>query len=142
MLSVTIDNIPPAPPAPPVPPAPPAPPEAPAAPAPPASPAPQAARVETTNLFFRHDTLLGICQAVGEDFGFNPNILRIAFGSVLVFAPVAVIGSYLGLGVVVALSRWLAPNRAAAIAIPALSAAHAPLLAQDITAANNQRLAA
>ena len=93
---------------------------------------------ENPNLFFRHDTLLGICQAVGEDFGFNPNWLRIAFGAVLVFAPVAVIGGYLGLGLVVAASRWIAPARA--VRIPALASA-APAIGQD-TGGGEQRLAA
>ena len=34
-----------------------------------------------TALPFRSDTMLGVCQALGEDFGFHPNILRIAFAS-------------------------------------------------------------
>jgi len=34
---------------------------------------------ETTNLFRRRDTFFGICEAVGQDFGFNPLYLRLAF---------------------------------------------------------------
>ncbi len=97
---------------------------------------------ENPNLFFRPDTLLGICQAVGEDFGFNPNWLRIAFGAVLVFAPVAVIGSYLGLGLVVAASRWIAPARPVRIPAPASAA---PAIGRDIggdSGGGEQRLAA
>ena len=30
-----------------------------------------------TNLFTRNDTLLGICEGIGEDFGFNANYLRV-----------------------------------------------------------------
>jgi phage shock protein C len=59
---------------------------------------------------FRDDNILGICQAVGDDFGFNPLWLRIAFAALLIFQPAAVVGAYLGLGLVVAFSRWLVPN--------------------------------
>ena len=58
---------------------------------------------------FRNDTMLGVCQAIGEDFGFHPNWLRILFGGLFYFSPVGVIGAYLGLGVVVAMSRWVFP---------------------------------
>jgi phage shock protein C len=62
------------------------------------------------SLPMRDDNLLGICQALGDDFGFNPLWLRIVFASVLIWNPVIVVGVYLGLGLVVALSRWLVPN--------------------------------
>jgi hypothetical protein len=58
----------------------------------------------------REDTLLGICQAIGEDFGFNPLWLRMAFGVSLLASPTVVIGTYLGLGVLIAISRLLFPN--------------------------------
>ena len=32
------------------------------------------------NLLRRDDTFFGVCQAIGEDFGFHPIFLRIAFG--------------------------------------------------------------
>jgi phage shock protein C len=66
--------------------------------------------VETTSLFRRDDTFLGVCQALGEDFGFNPVFLRIAFAAPLIFAPMLVIEAYLALGVVVLVSRMLAPR--------------------------------
>ena len=31
------------------------------------------------NLFTRDDTFFGICEGVGEDFGFNANWRRLAF---------------------------------------------------------------
>jgi phage shock protein C len=65
-----------------------------------------------TNLILRNDTVLGICEAIGQDFGFHPNWLRLALASVFYFAPAAVIGTYLGLGVVVAFTRWVAPDHA------------------------------
>ena len=69
------------------------------------------------NLLARDDTLLGVCAALGEDFGFNPQYLRAAFAALLLVNPPAVIGSYLAAGAIVALSRLLAPNpRRAAVA--------------------------
>lgn len=62
------------------------------------------------NLLARDDTLLGVCAALGEDFGFNPQYLRAAFAVVLLVNPAAVIAAYLALGAIVMLSRWLAPN--------------------------------
>ena len=62
------------------------------------------------NLLTRNDTILGVCEAIGQDFGFNPNWLRIALASLIYFAPVAVIGTYFGLGALVALTRWIAPD--------------------------------
>jgi phage shock protein C len=60
--------------------------------------------------FGREDTMLGICEAVGQDFGFNPNYLRVAFGMVLVLNPVAVIASYFALGILVFASRAIVRN--------------------------------
>lgn len=62
------------------------------------------------SLFRRDDTFLGVCQALGEDFGFNPIYLRIAFALPMLYVPVATVAVYLGLGVVVLLSRLLAPR--------------------------------
>ncbi len=68
------------------------------------------------NVFTRDDTFLGVCQALGEDFGFPPTLLRVALSIALFFNPVLVIGIYLGLGAIVLASRLLvrAPRRAAA----------------------------
>jgi phage shock protein PspC (stress-responsive transcriptional regulator) len=62
------------------------------------------------NLIARDDTFLGVCEALGEDFGFNPIYLRIALGIGLIWNPLAVIGAYLAAGAVVAFSRLVAPN--------------------------------
>ena len=71
----------------------------------------QAADVQTSeSLIRRDDTFLGVCQALGEDFGFNPVFLRIAFALPVIYAPLATIAVYLGLGVIVLLSRLLAPR--------------------------------
>lgn len=66
------------------------------------------------NIFQRQDTIFGICQAVGEDFGFNPSWLRLAFVAPLFFLPVQTIAAYLLLGVVVFVSRIAFPEKAAA----------------------------
>ena len=64
-----------------------------------------------SNLFTRSDTLFGVCEGLGEDFGFHPNFLRVPFAIGLLWNPWVVIGTYLALGLVVALSRWLVPSR-------------------------------
>jgi len=60
----------------------------------------------------RDDTMFGVCEALGEDFGFNPIFLRIAFGVALIWSPILTVGVYAAAGVVVAISRLLAPNPA------------------------------
>ena len=82
------------------------------------APAAEAAPAKPVPLPLRNDTLLGVCEAIGQDFGFNANYLRILFAVGLYVSPYAVIGGYLGLGAVVAVSRWLYPRPAAAAATP------------------------
>ncbi len=65
--------------------------------------------------FWRHDTILGVCEALGQDFGFNANWLRLALSVALLFAPVAILSAYVGLGVLVLASRLLFPARRAAV---------------------------
>ncbi len=62
------------------------------------------------NLFMRDDTFFGVCEALGEDFGFNADYLRVAIGVSLLVSPIVMIGAYAGCAVVVAISRLLAPN--------------------------------
>jgi phage shock protein PspC (stress-responsive transcriptional regulator) len=57
----------------------------------------------------RDHTILGVCEALGEDFGFNPFWLRLAFALPLMVFPVAVFTVYLGVGAIVLVSRLLAP---------------------------------
>lgn len=79
---------------------------------------PASAPVAPQNLF-------GICARIGEDFGFNPLWLRLAFAGALILNPVVVIGSYFALGLVVLTSRLLFPNRK-----PAAPAAPVTLIAE------------
>src|SRR5690349_1377508 len=61
----------------------------------------------------RPHTILGVCEAVGEDFGFNPVVLRMPFAAIVLVSPMIAIGAYLALGLVVLASRMLFPNPAA-----------------------------
>ncbi|GAO39338.1 hypothetical protein SCH01S_29_00260 [Sphingomonas changbaiensis NBRC 104936] len=58
----------------------------------------------------REDTLLGVCAALGEDFGFNPTWLRIVFASLLLWNPTVVLSTYFGLFALVVASRLAFPN--------------------------------
>ncbi len=80
-------------------------------------PAVQAAEpaVPEPALPFRSDTILGVCEAIGEDFGFNPIYLRLVFAALFYLNPPLVTGTYLALGAGVALARWLYPVPARAI---------------------------
>jgi phage shock protein PspC (stress-responsive transcriptional regulator) len=68
---------------------------------------------KTTPLPLRNDTILGVCEAIGRDFGFNPLWLRLAFIVPLFFAPTLTILAYFGLGTVVGLINWFAPDKPA-----------------------------
>jgi phage shock protein C len=70
----------------------------------------QTAQTPKANLFTRDDTLFGVCQGLGEDLGFNPNMLRVPFVVLLLWSPLAVLAAYLGLGALVAAVRWLSPD--------------------------------
>jgi phage shock protein PspC (stress-responsive transcriptional regulator) len=58
----------------------------------------------------RSHTILGVCEAIGEDFRFNPTFLRIMLAAVVLYSPTIAIGSYFALGAVVLVSRLLFPN--------------------------------
>ena len=65
------------------------------------------------NPLTRADTLLGVCQAIGEDMGFNPTLLRIGFAAMLFWKIELAVAAYLGLGLVALAVRLLLPSRAA-----------------------------
>ena len=62
----------------------------------------------------RSQTLLGVCEAIGEDFGFNANYLRVPLGAIVVFNVWGAVAAYLALGVIVLASRMLFPKANAA----------------------------
>jgi phage shock protein PspC (stress-responsive transcriptional regulator) len=78
----------------------------------------------SNNVAMRNDTILGVCEALGHDLGFNPMFLRVPLASGIIFAPVVVIGIYLALGALVFASRTFFPDR---IERTASEAAEAPL---------------
>ena len=70
-----------------------------------------------SNVFLRNDTILGACQAIGDDFGFNANWLRVPLAASLLASPMGAIAFYLGLSAVVLLSRILFRSKA----VPAMA---------------------
>ena len=98
------------------------------------------------NLFTRDDTFLGVCEALGEDFRFNPLLLRVAFGVSLLYSPLLSLGTYVALGAVVLISRLISPNprrpKVPAAAVEELEAAPQSLHADNETVADVLAVAA
>jgi len=67
------------------------------------------AQVNQVALPLRSHTIFGVCEGIGEDFGFNPVFLRIPFAAIVLYSPLVAVGAYLALGLVVLASRLLAP---------------------------------
>lgn len=63
-----------------------------------------------TPLPLRNDTILGVCEAIGQDFGFNPLWLRLAFIAPLFFQPVYTVSGYFLLGALMAATRYFYPR--------------------------------
>lgn len=78
----------------------------------------------------RSYTILGVCEAIGEDFGINRIFLRVPFAASILVSPTWGIGVYLALGIVVLGSRLLFPKAQATKIVSAAPAA---------AAANEQR---
>lgn len=70
--------------------------------------------MQQPNPLTRSDTLLGVCQAIGEDVGVNPTFLRVGFGVMLFWNMGAAVAAYLAIGLVVLTVRLSMPARAAA----------------------------
>ena len=68
-------------------------------------------QADNTNLILRNDTILGVCEALGQDLGINPTWLRVAFCLPVFWNPVAVISAYFAIGLVVAATRYAFPDR-------------------------------
>ena len=64
----------------------------------------------------RSHTILGVCEAIGEDFGFNPVWLRVPLAASVLISPMMAIAAYLALGGVVLLSRLVWPKPKTAVA--------------------------
>jgi len=57
----------------------------------------------------RSHTILGVCEAIGEDFGFNPIFLRVPFAAIVLYSPLIAVAAYLALGLIVLASRLFFP---------------------------------
>ena len=62
----------------------------------------------------RNHTILGVCEGIGEDFGFNPVFLRVPLAAMVIVNPLWAFAAYFVLGAVVLASRILFPDRKAA----------------------------
>ena len=72
------------------------------------------------SLFAREDTLLGVCEGLGEETGLHPLVFRVGFAMGLFWNPLAMIVAYLAIGVALAAFRWrFPPHRASTPAAPA-----------------------
>ena len=69
------------------------------------------AQQKSTPLPLRSHTILGVCEAIGEDFGFNPNYLRIPLAASVLYSPMWAAIGYFALGLVVLVSRLVFPTR-------------------------------
>lgn len=78
----------------------------------------------------RSHTILGVCEAIGEDFGFNPTFVRIPLACVVLYSIPLAAAIYFGLGVVVLGSRLLFPKP---------KAANSAVASEHPSAANEQR---
>ena len=86
---------------------------------------------KTTNIFLRNDTIFGTCQAIGEDYGFNPNWLRIPLAASVVFNPFVAVGAYLALSLLVFATRSLFRAKAPQVLAEHRVDVTAPVLAND-----------
>jgi phage shock protein PspC (stress-responsive transcriptional regulator) len=57
----------------------------------------------------RDDTFFGVCEGLGEDFGFNPLYLRVTLAFLLLWYPVATLAAYALGGVIVVIARFFFP---------------------------------
>jgi len=58
----------------------------------------------------RSHTIFGVCEAIGEDFGFNPVLLRVPLAAMVLWSPMWAIVAYFALGAVVLGSRLIFPK--------------------------------
>jgi phage shock protein PspC (stress-responsive transcriptional regulator) len=85
----------------------------------------------------RDHTILGVCEAIGEDFGFNPVWLRIPLSAMVLWSPLIAFGAYFGLGVIVLASRLLFPVPKSDLVAEHSTSAHVPANSE-----NEERVAA
>ena len=72
----------------------------------------------------RSHTILGVCEGLAEDFGFNPIFLRVPLAALVLWSPLMAVGVYFGIGALVLASRLLFPRPKAAAATATATEAH------------------
>lgn len=65
----------------------------------------------TTHHILRDDTMFGVCEAIGEDFGFNPLWLRLILAIPVAFVPFHAFAIYGALALAVLISRLIVRDR-------------------------------
>jgi phage shock protein C len=85
-------------------------------------------RFPKPTLLTRDDTILGVCEALGRDFGFNPLFLRVALSAAVLWNPVVIVGGYLAAALVIGAIRIAIPDPAEAPVAIADTPARAPAL--------------
>ncbi|WP_347718697.1 PspC domain-containing protein [Sphingomonas sp.] len=58
----------------------------------------------------REAPIFGVCEAIGDDFGFNPNWLRAAMAPLIFWNPVYTLAGYFVVGALVLLSHQVFPD--------------------------------
>jgi phage shock protein PspC (stress-responsive transcriptional regulator) len=79
----------------------------------------------------RSYTILGVCQAIGEDFGFNPTFLRVPLAASVLYSPLYAVIAYFALGAIVLGSRLLFPKAKAADLVKHVDKAPAVIVEQQ-----------
>jgi phage shock protein PspC (stress-responsive transcriptional regulator) len=69
-----------------------------------------AVQTPTISLPMRGHTIFGVCEAIGEDFGFNPTYLRVPLAAMVLVSIKYAVLAYFVLGAVVLTSRLLFPQ--------------------------------
>ena len=66
---------------------------------------------EVAALPLRAHTILGVCEAIGEDFGISPMWLRVPFAASVLISPIYAVAAYFAVGLIVLGSRLAFPAR-------------------------------
>lgn len=61
--------------------------------------------------FMRHDTFLGVCQALGDGLRIPSNLFRLAIAPLLIWFPFETVTLYIGAGFLIALLYWVVPGK-------------------------------
>lgn len=66
------------------------------------------------SLSLRSDTMFGVCEALGQDFGISANWFRVAFAFAVIYNLEYAAIAYAAVGALVLISRLVYPGRAVA----------------------------